>query len=287
MVRDTADRLGYRASRAAASLRTGRTKIVGMVIAGSQDPLWSSQWVQVTARILVDAAEELNRLDYSLLVIPAKVADQIRSDDVDAIIFSDSLPDDPTLNNAFREGIPILTNDRLDDDRVSVHVDSGYQEMTEFAFDLFRQRGRSRPALLTEPDTFASDFTAERVWRGLCAKTNMTPLVERVSYDRHDLEQAVNSLLAQGADAIYSFAGEGDTVAEIVEKTGKSLDTDIMLVSSEMEISLPLAHQQVSTLVYHAEKGALHATAALLQVLEGTLPTPHKVKLGWEFVEAG
>jgi DNA-binding LacI/PurR family transcriptional regulator len=285
-VREVANKLGYRPSRAAASLRTGKTHTVGMVVTGSEDELWSSQWVQVTARLLVDAAEELNRRNYSLLVIPATGLETLSNDVVDAVIVSDSLDDDPFLEAAIEANIPVVTNDRLVDERVSVHVDSGYGEMAEFSFDLFLKRGRTRPALLTEPSEFHSDATAERVWRAMCEKHGVDPLIERVAYDRTNLHSAVHSLLDQGADAIFSFAGEGITVADIVRDTGKSIGPDVFLISSEMDSASPTVAEGISTLVYHAEKGAKVSVPVLLEILEDSLSAPQTVTLGWEFVEA-
>jgi DNA-binding LacI/PurR family transcriptional regulator len=285
-VRDTATRLGYRPSRAAASLRTGKTQTVGMVLTGSQDPLWSSQWLQVTARLLVDGAEELNRANYSMLVIPADGLAFLNKDDIDAVIISDSLDDDPALEAAIEAGVPVLTNDRLTDNRVSVHIDSGYADMARFSFDLFAQRGLTRPALLTEPSTFHSDATPERLWRALCEEHGVPPLIEQVATDRHNLESALMSLLNSGANAIFSFAGEGVKVADIIENSGQTLGKDVFVVSSEMGVAEPTIERGVSTLVYHADMGTRKGIPVLLRVLDGTLPTPQTVSLGWEFVEA-
>lgn len=284
-VRAAASELGYRPNKAAASLRTGKTLAVGMVVTGSQDPFWSTQWVHVTARLLVDAAEQLNRNGYSLVVLPLASMPSLSSDDIDAIIISDSRDDDPSLEAALSANVPVMTNDRLDDDRVSVHVDSGYGEMTEFSFDLFQKRGRKRPALLTEPAEFHSDAGPERLWRELCEKAGIEPLVERVEYDRRNREAAVLSLLGQGADAIFSFAGEGLAVKEIIESTGANLGSEVYLISCEMSDERPTVEKGISTLRYHAEWGAKKGVPVLLDVLEGSLPAPQTVTLGWEFFD--
>jgi DNA-binding LacI/PurR family transcriptional regulator len=284
-VREAADDLGYRPSRAAASLRTGKTLTVGMVVSGSHDPLWSSQWVHVTARLLVDAAEELNRQGYSLLVLPSTGVELMNKDDIDAVIISDSMDDDPALEAALSARIPVLTNDRLDDNRIAVHVDSGYAEMTQFSFDLFQQRGRARPALLTEPSEFHTDSIPERLWRSLCEATGVEPLIEQVLYDRQNLETAVQSLLDQGADAIFSFAGEGIEVARIIESSGRALGSDMFLISCEMGPDFPTVEKGISTLEYRAERGALAGVPVLLDILGGSLSAPQTVSLGWEFYD--
>jgi DNA-binding LacI/PurR family transcriptional regulator len=284
-VKKAAEDLGYRPSKAAASLRTGKTLTIGMVVSGSHDPLWSSQWVHVTARLLVDAAEELNRRGYSLLVLPSTGIESINRDDVDAVIISDSMDDDPALEAALGAQIPVMTNDRLDDDRITVHVDSGYAEMTQLSFDVFQQRGRLKPALLTEPSEFHTDAVPERLWRALCEASGVAPLIENVEYDRRNLETAVQSLLDDGADAIFSFAGEGIRVAQIIESAGMTLGQDIFLITCEMGPDLPTADRGISTLHYHAERGALVGVPILLETLNGSRPPPQTVSLGWQFID--
>jgi DNA-binding LacI/PurR family transcriptional regulator len=284
-VHRAATELGYRPNKAAASLRTGKTLAVGMVVTGSQDPFWSTQWVHVTARLLVDAAEQLTRKGYSLIVLPLASIPSLSKDDIDAVIISDSRDEDPSLEAVLSQRIPVMTNDRLDDDRITVHVDSGYTEMTQFSFDLFQQRGRARPGLLTEPSTIYTDAAPERLWRTLCSEAGVEPLIERVAYDRHNLEEAVSTLLAQGADAIYSFAGEGIAVANIIEASGKRLGSDIFLITSEMGPDLSTVERGISTLQYQPENGALKGIPILLGVLDGSLSSPQTVHLGWEFFE--
>lgn len=284
-VQEAVARMGYHPSRTAASLRTGKTKTVGMIVTGSTDALWASQWVQVTAKILVEAAEELNRHGYAMLIIPSSALDWISPDEVDAIILSDSLPDDPALNTAFERGIPVLTNDRLEDDRVSVHIDSGYREMARFALTSLIEAGRTRPGLLTEPTTYASDSAAEKVWRELCRDRGIDPLVERVAYDRNNLEEAVASLVDQGVDAIYSFAGEGAEVADILARSGKRMGADIELYSAEMDDGTEVTARGGTVLRYHAHEGGTRAVQALLRVLEHSEPAPQTVSLGWELIE--
>jgi DNA-binding LacI/PurR family transcriptional regulator len=205
--------------------------------------------------------------------------------DVDAVIISDSQDDDPALEASFAANIPVLTNDRLTDDRVTVHVDSGYAEMTEFSFDLFRARGRLRPGILTEPSALHSDAVPERTWRALCEKNDVQPLIEQVAVDRHNLSASVKSLLDQGADSIYSFAGEGLEVADIIEASGKTLGTDVLLVTCEIGTPLPTVERGISTLRYHAERGTLLGVPVLLQILDNSLSAPQTVSLGWEFIE--
>jgi DNA-binding LacI/PurR family transcriptional regulator len=285
-VREVARQLGYRPSRAAASLRTGKTRTIGIVLAGSSEPLWRSQWVSVTARILVDVAEALHEQNYALLVIPHDGLEMISADLIDGVIISDSLPDDPGIDAAVAQDIPVVTNDRLSDPRIAVHVDSGYEEMSRIAWDLFSRRGAKTPALLTEPNLFVSDYSAERIWRELCHQHSIEPLVQRVAFDRRDLEEGVGALIDAGADAIYSFVGGGVTVANILRSRGKKLGSEILLLSAEIDEPEQTVSAGISTLAYHAQAGGAPAVELLLDTLEGRLAPPQKARLGYSVTEA-
>ena len=279
-----AARLNYRPNRAASSLRSGKTHTVGLVVSGSNDPLWSSRWVQVTAQILVEFAEELNRRGYALLIIPSEALERITPDEVDALVLSDSLVDDPVLETAFQQGIPVVTNDRLEDDRVTVHVDSGYRAMARFALARFLESGRGRPGLLTEPDTYASDFSVEEVWREDCARLGLDILVERVPYDRSTLDQAVTSLLEKGIDSLFAFTGEGAEIVDIIARSGRQVGQDVALISSEMEPDDTVLRAGGDILLYRAQKAARPSVEALVQILDKGAPSPHTVELGFRYL---
>jgi DNA-binding LacI/PurR family transcriptional regulator len=283
-VMSVASRLHYRPNRAAASLRSGKTHTVGLVVSGSNDPLWSSRWVQVTAQIMVELAEELNRRGYALLIIPSETLERITPDEVDALILSDSLIDDPVLETAFQQEIPVVTNDRLEDQRVTVHVDSGYRAMAHFALTHFVESGRTRPGLLAEPDTYASDFSVEEVWREDCARLGLDILVERVPYDRSTLDQAVTSLLDKGIDSLFAFTGEGAEIVDIITRSGRQVGQDVALISSEMEPDGAVLGAGGDILLYNAQRAAQPAVEALVQILDKGAPSPSTVKLGFSYL---
>jgi DNA-binding LacI/PurR family transcriptional regulator len=283
-VLSAATRLHYRPNRAASSLRSGKTHTVGLVVSGSNDPLWSSRWVQVTAQILVEFAEELNHRGYALLIIPSEALERITPDEVDALILSDSLIDDPVLETAFQRGIPVVTNDRLEDQRVTVHVDSGYRAMTHSALTHFLESGRGRPGLLTEPNTYASDFSVEEVWREDCARLGLDILVERVAYDRSGLDLAVASLLDKGVDSLFAFTGEGAEIVDVITRSGRQVGQDVALISSEMEPDDAVLGAGGDILLYNAQKAARPAVEALVQILDKGAPSPNTVKLGFSYL---
>jgi len=132
-VRAVAEQLGYRPSRTAQALRTGRHRILSLVI-----PLQDWAW---WAPMLQGAAEETRRRGYNLLVHPLQPADgigavvqELKELAVDGLIMvtpDDSLDDSLHENRWDLKGLnmPVLyiddTRDRPDDLRVCAANRSG------------------------------------------------------------------------------------------------------------------------------------------------------------------
>jgi len=239
-----AAKLGYRPHRLASALRTGRTMTVGLVLSGADDPLWSSYWATVTSEILRDSAEGLNGGGYALMVIPVGRTEWISQDTLDALILSDTEWDDSELEAALAADLPVVTNDRLFDDRITVHVDSGYGSMTRHAMDLFLSRGCTHPALFAEPS------------------------------------------VEQGADAIFSFVGEGLRVKSALDRLDKTRKQQTLLISAELGQGTHTVEAGITTMVYHANRGAKVAIPVLLEILQGTEQGPAVIETGWELIEA-
>jgi DNA-binding LacI/PurR family transcriptional regulator len=285
-VREVAENLGYRPHRLASALRTGRTMTVGLVISGSDDPLWTSYWGPVTSEILRDSAEALNAGDYALMVIPQGKIEWISPDTLDALILSDTAWEDPDLEAAIAAGLPVVTNDRLFDQRITLHVDSGYGSMTTAAMDLFLSRGSKRPALFAEPNQLASDASAETAYLDWCQRHGIEPLVERSDYTRSNLETQIARLLERGADAIFSFVGEGIRVKDTLEFHAKPAPSQTLLITAELSSGEETVAAGITTMVYHANKGPKVAVPVLIDILHGVIDGPAIIETGWELSEA-
>jgi DNA-binding LacI/PurR family transcriptional regulator len=220
------------------------------------------------------------------MVIPAGQLEWISPDTLDALILSDTLWEDAELEAAISTGLPVVTNDRLFDSRIAVHVDSGYASMTKHTMDLFLARGATSPALLAEPDHLASDASAQTAYQDWCTVHGLEPLVENVDYARSALEGQVARLLERGADAIFSFAGEGIRVKEALRHLGKPIPSHTRLVTAELGAGEETVAAGITTVVYHANRGAKVAVPVLLELLRGDRQGPVVVETGWQLIEA-
>ncbi|WP_298118716.1 LacI family DNA-binding transcriptional regulator [uncultured Aurantimicrobium sp.] len=280
-VRKVASELGYVPNRKASMLRSGNSKTLGFILGESHDPEWAQQWAEMTGRLLFESVQVAGLRNYAIIAIPAD-SDLIRSFGIDGLILSDSRNEDPDLDAATKLGIPILTNERPDDSRVSVHLDSGYRGMTIAAFDALVASGAHKPGLLTEPLGLASNELPEHTYISWCEQRGLTPVVARGKHDRSDIEEQVTFLLNQGCDAIYSFYEEGETVLNIVRSAGKSVPEDVQLIAASAYNDDRNKELGISSTVYHPEDMIVGTINALIDVVEGIAEAPVTVTSRWE-----
>lgn len=280
-IREIADRLGYKANRAAASLRSGRSRTIGFVLSGSGDDDWNEQWAAMSAQILLGVVMAANRSGYSLVVLPPNASAESIGE-LDGLVMSDSLPSDTSLAEASRLGVPVLSNERPDAS-IAVNIDSGYRAMTRAALDHFHSHGASRPALLTEPLGLYSNELSEKEYIAWCGEHSIEPIVARGRHDRSDLIERVDELLARGCDAIYSFYEEGAEILSHLRQRGIRVPEDIALIAAAAYSGDANRAVGVSTTVYHPELQVEAPLDALIDVIEGRATPPITLDMGWEF----
>ncbi len=282
-IRVAAEELGYEPSKAAASLRTGRSHRIGFLLAANEERDWSEQWYSMTSQLLMDAVNVATRLGYSVIVLPNSPAKNAIAE-LDGLVVSDSLTTDESISTAASLGVPVMTNERPGDSMVAVNLDSGYRAMTRAALDHLRERGATHPALLTEPLGLYSNELSEKEYLTWCAENGLEPLVARGQHDRSDLTDRVDDLIAAGCDAIYSFYEEGPEIQEHIRARGLRVPEDISLVAAAPYSDDINREAGVSTTVYHPDQMVDAPLTALVDVIEGRITPPVTAHTPWEFV---
>jgi DNA-binding LacI/PurR family transcriptional regulator len=280
-IREIADRLGYKANRAAASLRSGRSRTIGFVLSGSGDDDWTEQWSAMSGQILLGVVLAANRNGYSVVVLPPNSSAESIGD-LDGLVMSESVASDSSISEAVRLGVPVLSNERPDAS-IAVNIDSGYRAMTRIALDHFQSRGARRPALLTEPLGLYSNELSEKEYLAWCGENSIEPIVARGRHDRSDLVERVDEIIARGCDAIYSFYEEGAEILSHLRQRGIRVPEDIALIAAAAYSDDANRVVGVSTTVYHPELHTKAPMDALIDVIEGRVTPPVTIDIGWEF----
>jgi LacI family transcriptional regulator len=143
-VRATADMLGYRPNRIATGLRTNRTMTVGVMIPDITNVIFPP--------ILRGIESVLEPLGYASIIVntdsererESRLVNVLRDRGVDGIIHAAALRSDPSIAEAARDGLPVVTlNRRVEMSNIPYVIndeDSGIHQMLQHLRDLGHRR---------------------------------------------------------------------------------------------------------------------------------------------------
>lgn len=285
-IRELAERLKYRPNHRAASLRTGLTKTIGFVMTPDDDPDSRARWSGYSSEMLYTLVLAAEKRGYTVSIISANNPDQLSYSQIDLLYYLDPFTDNVLVSRAKQMGIPILMNDDLSNNSISIQVNTGFEEMTRGALDALVAAGSTKPALLTELPGIPSDEVAERVYLQWCTENQVAPIIQRGNYGRTDIEERVNALFDAGCDGIYSFYEEAETILEIASQRGVRIPEDVLLIAATIN---PAENDSlgVCSTVFHPEMIAELSFDALVEITKNPEKAPITVTIPWEFVPQG
>lgn len=277
-VRKLAEELDYQPSRMARGLRTGRSKIIGLIVADIANPFYSR-----IARSIEDIA---GRSGYHLMVcssdeVAEKELQLIRllkdSQGADGIILSTTQVNAAPLQNLRKNNYPIVLIDRVlpKFEKPAVIVDN-----RKGAFDavsLLLKSGQKKTAMLTIGPSHLSSVN-ERVegYKDALKKFNIRydkKLVKEISFDhiRDEVYKAMHELLspAVGAEAVFTANNHiAVAVMEAVRRMGKRIPDDLALVSFDDVDLFRLCDPPVTAVAQPIEAIGEQAVKLLLEMLD-------------------
>lgn len=235
------DEMGFKPNATARKLRTGKSNVLGLIVADISNPFYAK-----IARSVEDAA---NKKGYHMLICssdenPKREADLISiladQHQVDGLIVSSTLDDPQLFDRLKKQNTPFLLLDRefSDDSFPSVTVDNkkGAELLTQHLLD----KGINRIGLITLSPSHISTLKDRINGYKEALKHNgkeVNPdLIREVSFEnlREDIIKEVNFLLAppQKAQAIFAL---NNLVAlytlEAIHNKGLTIPKDLALVS--------------------------------------------------------
>ena len=206
-VRDEARRLGYRRDVLAASLRTGRSRLVGVVLPDLANPVF--------APILGGIEGELAQRGYSALVAHAPVdqerqiviVEQLTARRVDGLILATAHRDDPVVAACLDAGTPVVLVNRAEDATRAPTVVSDDAGGMRLAVRHLVGLGHTRIGHLAGPADLSTGIMRRRGFEAAMREAGLDPSQVAVAgaYSREAGEAAAAELLGQGPlDAIVA-----------------------------------------------------------------------------------
>ncbi|MBY0530768.1 MAG: LacI family transcriptional regulator [Xanthobacteraceae bacterium] len=240
-----ADRLGYRRDPVAASLRTRRSKLVGVIVPDIANPVFSP--------IIAAITETLSAAGYSTIVADggqdrkrqSALVGELIARRVDGLVLATVRRDDPILKECLNEDLAVVLVNRTDDsDRVSSVVtddNAGMRLAVDHLVELgHRQIGHiAGPAHISTGHLRRQGFEEAMAARGL--KYSERAIVEAAAYEREAGEMAAAELLKENPK-LTAIAAANDLLAlgayRAIAAAGLSCPRDISVVGHN---DMPLA----------------------------------------------
>jgi LacI family transcriptional regulator len=213
-VQAEAHRQGYRRDAIAASLRTGRSRLIGVVLPDLANPVF--------APILDGIGEHLAGIGYSMLVADGganeasqiKIVEELIARRVDGLVLATAKRQDPVLTVCLDAGIPtVLVNRREDGLRTSSIVTDDVGGM-KLAVEHLVSIGHRRIGHLAGPNDLSTGVLRRRGFEDAMAAATLDPsaVVTATEYSRPAGQVATAALLDHWTD-LTAIAASNDLLA--------------------------------------------------------------------------
>lgn len=166
---ETAERLGYVPDRAAQRLRTGRTKVIQLLLN------LDHEFISFTHEMIGGLSDALAGTGYSVTLFP-DILDRDRLTAVrqivegrlgDGIIFNRTEPFDPRVRYLTEQGFPFICHGRTEFTVPHPFVDYDNEAFVRLAIQRLLDRGRTRPLMILPPARYT--FSQHLRWGATAA----------------------------------------------------------------------------------------------------------------------
>ncbi|MDT0378914.1 LacI family DNA-binding transcriptional regulator [Streptomyces sp. DSM 42041] len=238
-VRAVADRLGYRPSAAARTLRTGKSGLIGLTVTTyGEEPFTFTEFAYFAEMARAATSAALAR-GYALVILPAtsrhSAFDIWSNVALDGTVVIDPSDRDPLVTELVRSGIPVVSDGRPAGNLpVTAWVDNDHEAAVRGLLDHLAESGARRIGLLTGTSTDTYTRLSTSAYLDWCERVGQEPVVE--AYPAHDPAAgavAADRLLARPdrPDAVYGlFDPNGTDLLAAARRYGLRVPEDLLLV---------------------------------------------------------
>lgn len=285
-VKQTATRLGYRASRAAQALRSGRSGTIAFVmpsvgaVSEEREMLSLDYYMQ-----LASGAAQVAFAGRHPLLLPPQVetVDDVRELGVDGAILSDPARDDPRIALFEALELPLVTIERdLGRPHHRWYVEGDNRGNMRLLLDHLAAAGGRRIALLCADSAWSWSAESEAAYRAWCAEHDRVPLVEPTSL-RHVGTSAYDRACAlldrdDRPDAIVALAERYATgVVRAARERGLRIPEDLLVAGGIDSHQAAEGDPPITVIDLQPALQGAAAAALLVALTEGEQPEAPRI----------
>ncbi|OEU96060.1 LacI family DNA-binding transcriptional regulator [Streptomyces oceani] len=278
-VRAVAERLGYRPSAAARTLRTGKSGLIGLTVTTyGEEPFTFTEFAYFAEMARAATSAALDR-GYALVILPAtsrhSAFDIWSNVALDGTVVIDPSDQDPVVTELMRSGIPVVSDGRPAGSLpVTAWVDNDHEAAVCGLLDHFAESGARRIGLLTGTSTDTYTRLSTTAYLDWCERVGQDPVVE--SYPAHDPcagAVAADRLLARPdrPDAVYGlFDPNGTDLLAAARRYGLRVPDDLLLVCCSESTVYASTEPPITTLSLKPGRIGNTVIDLLINAIEGT-----------------
>lgn len=278
-VRAVAERLGYRPSAAARTLRTGKSGLIGLTVTTyGEEPFTFTEFAYFAEMARAATSAALAR-GYALVILPAtsrhSAFDIWSNVALDGTVVIDPSDHDPVVTELVRSGIPVVSDGRPAGSLpVTAWVDNDHEAAVRGLLDHLAESGARRIGLLTGTSTDTYTRLSTSAYLDWCERVGQDPVVE--AYPAHDPcagAVAADRLLARPdrPDAVYGlFDPNGTDLLAAARRYGMRVPDDLLLVCCSESTVYASTEPPITTLSLKPGRIGNTVIQLLIDAIEGT-----------------
>ena len=170
LVDNACDELGFKLDRAARRLKTGETRVIGLIL-NRTDPSDS-----FARQLLLGLTDRMSQDDYHLVVIPEHEISPLgsieylkRYNACDGVVLTHTAPKDPRVSWLHTEGFPFVTHGRTLLDFEHDYVDFDNDAFVQRAVADLAQRGAHKLGIILPSANTTYEFITRRAFNNACS----------------------------------------------------------------------------------------------------------------------
>lgn len=280
----TAERLGYRANRAARHLRRGSTGILAFAHEVAIETPAQLAGIEYFVGILTAAADAAARAGYALVVSPIGVGRAPEQLQVDGALVIDPERGSERLRWLADHEVPTITIGRDPDQARDAGwwVDNDLEAATARMLDLLAARGAETVAMVTMPPTRSYSADAIAAYERWCAERALRPrvvLVEGAASEAGAFRAAAPLLAGRDRpDAIYAPLDRLAVGTQLAAAAaGLAVPGDLLVAAGSDSESTRTASPPITALALHPDRLGAAAVELLVERLREDAAAPRQV----------
>ncbi|MFD7917906.1 LacI family DNA-binding transcriptional regulator [Streptomyces sp. NPDC059740] len=277
-VREVADRLGYRPSAAARTLRTGKSGLIGLTVTTYGDEPFTFTEFPYFAEMARAATSAALARGYALVILPApsrrSPVDIWSNVALDGTVVIDPAEGDPVVTELLRHGIPVVSDGRPGGSLpVTAWVDNDHEAAVSGLLDHLAEAGARRVGLLTGTTTDTYTRLSTTAYLDWCRRRGQDPVYE--AYPAHDPGAgalAADRLLARPdrPDAVYGlFDPNGTDLLAAARRYGLRVPEDLLVVCCSESTAYATTDPPLTTLSLKPRHIGTAVVHLLIDAIEG------------------